>query len=847
MNRDRKTLLETQLIIFTPTSFMSSHSNLDILNWIKLDNIKGASHILYTISLVVVLSSTICSLILSQNTLDIYDSIPVEKLVNDVLVSGACLNIQNVKVIGDGKGIGYYEYDGLLPLEKRGIILTTGILSEAIGPNLSSAKTSIRYREATDPDLDIVADEELYDATGIEFDFIPYDTVVKFRFQFASEEYCEFVGQEFNDVFGFFVSGPGITGPYSRNARNVAILPETNIPVSVNTVNHKTNKEYYISTPCSCDIESCDIDEIPLYLEILEFDGLTVSLTASFSVIPCEEYHIRMVISDVADAFWDSAVFLESKSFQLGGDVEVKAIVEGNDSSQVLEGCGDSYFLFERTDKKNNNELTFDAFVTASGSATPGKDFEEIVKTLTIPENQDHIIWPVKTLFDNEVESPEDIQIALNLSCECSSVQARLEILDNPSLQATINSESACEGTPTSLQSFVVGGQGPYSYLWSNGDTTNTAIMVFDTISTAFVSISDGCSQQITNSIEITPIESPTAQISGTTLLCDVLQPHFLPIELKGASPWQLMYSFDGSDSTFTIFSNSPTYNLPVFYQGAYNLISVSDSLCVGNVSGVGIVDKDPLELILKNCDQTQSSSFEYEFTGRGEALFSLNSGASFQPIHDLKNLETNKEYTILLKDGAGCTNWQTIFLPSQVGFEVTLPEDYTVKFNRPITLEPSINFPQNFIKEIKWFPEESLSCLNCMTPIATTLESTTFEIQILDKFNCIHTAQTKVNVDLITFFVPNVFSPHNSDGLNDRLIVYLDEQAVKNVIEFSIFDRWGNLVYNEENFNNNSQLGWKGTYNNQKIKPGVFAYSITVELLNGKIVHSSGDVTLLN
>ena len=104
-----------------------------------------------------------------------------------------------------------------------------------------------------------IATDDLFDVAVIEFDFVPVVSQVTFQYVFASEEYCEFVGTIFNDVFGFFVSGPGIDGPFENGAINVARVPDSDEFVSINTINHINNDNLYVKNELSGDVGNCDI------------------------------------------------------------------------------------------------------------------------------------------------------------------------------------------------------------------------------------------------------------------------------------------------------------------------------------------------------------------------------------------------------------------------------------------------------------------------------------------------------------------------------------------------------------------------------------------------------------
>ena len=104
-----------------------------------------------------------------------------------------------------------------------GIILTSGKASISAGPN-NSGSAGFDNGAPGDPDLASFSGVSSHNACVLEFDFIPQSSIVEFQYVFASEEYHEYANSNVNDAFGFFISGPGISGPYSNNSKNIALI-----------------------------------------------------------------------------------------------------------------------------------------------------------------------------------------------------------------------------------------------------------------------------------------------------------------------------------------------------------------------------------------------------------------------------------------------------------------------------------------------------------------------------------------------------------------------------------------------------------------------------------------------
>ncbi len=191
-----------------------------------------------------------------------------------------------------------------------GLIMTTGRAIDAQGPNNSCCTTTNLFAPG-DPDINaIVAPFISYDACAVTITLVPKGDTLRFRYVFASEEYEEYVCCEYNDAFAFFISGPGIPGK-----QNMALLPGTNTPITIQNVNADVNGD------CAryCSSSACCNSNAVYYTDNyggpwVEYDGILVPLIAQYPVIPFQTYTLKLVIADVGDALWDSGVFIQHES-----------------------------------------------------------------------------------------------------------------------------------------------------------------------------------------------------------------------------------------------------------------------------------------------------------------------------------------------------------------------------------------------------------------------------------------------------------------------------------------------------------------------------------------------------
>ena len=271
------------------------------------------------------------------------DSFSPQELIEDVLFPNNTDCIQNVSVnnavsgdFSDTSSFGYFQNSGSGFVLDEGIVLSTGRLDNVPGPN-DNLSDDDAPNWSGDADLEnVLGISNTINATSITFQFTPQADRLSFRYLFASEEYRENESTtcDFSDVFGFLIR------PMNGNFQNIALVPGTDTPVSVTTVRpdilnacDALNEEYFGQFNAS----SAPIN----------FNGQTTVLTASTDVIVGTTYEIKLVIADDLNYRFDSAVFIEADSFNLGIDL-------GQDLTGDRALCNDDNTLLEVDDDLNN-------------------------------------------------------------------------------------------------------------------------------------------------------------------------------------------------------------------------------------------------------------------------------------------------------------------------------------------------------------------------------------------------------------------------------------------------------------------------------------------------------------
>jgi gliding motility-associated-like protein len=203
----------------------------------------------------------------------------------------------------------------------------------------------------------------------------------------------------------------------------------------------------------------------------------------------------------------------------------------------------------------------------------------------------------------------------------------------------------------------------------------------------------------------------------------------------------------------------------------------------------------------------------------------------------------TGGPWSLTVMDSNHCTDDTLAVLVAaeipvaEAGEDVNLPLGCPHQLQAFSTVTPAI---------ISWTNSGSLSCSDCLNPVAMPFNTTEYTLEVTSGDGCV--ARDSLTVRVIkdrNIYAPNVFSPNN-DGLNDYFNLYTDKGA-RQIRYLGIYSRWGELVFEKFNFQPNElSEGWDGLFEGRVMPPGVFVWTAEVEYLDDEVVRIQGDVTIV-
>lgn len=516
-----------------------------------------------------------------------------------------------------------------------GIVLSSGKVDDIYHKSTFLAATALNT--AGDPTLNTYIATGSLDATALEIHFRTAGDTIRFNYVFGSEEYPGFTCSTFNDKFALFLAGPGIV-----DTINIALLPGTNTPVSINTVNN-----------ASCGVASAT----QYYLtntDSLAYNAFIAKLTAIHSVTPCQVYYLKFVIADYGDRIYDSGVFIEANSLNSNGTFPIgyQSPLGSSGGNLLIEGCQPGFFSIKRTNSSLALPQSFS--LTFGGNAINGVDVVTIPSTVTIPAGDTMVTVPINPIWDNLVEGTETFKIYFSLPYTCAtvfdSITVRIRDVDDTTMRITPHGGIACGNAPlqiTTVPSIYV--QSP-SYQWSpttgvsNPTIANPLISLADSVVYTLTAVNNNCHAIDSVIFRIKKLKF----LSKKDVNCQNGSTGQIHVGSAGLWNSPVQYSIGTgnytTDSTFT--------NLPV---GNYTIHIKDGSGCIDSMV-ISIVQAYP-NLGFTDSTLSPCSNSLLQLTGTGGLApyqFSVNNSTF---INNNVYLLSSGTYTISVRDSNGCVS----------------------------------------------------------------------------------------------------------------------------------------------------------------------------------------------
>ena len=757
-------------------------------------------------------------------------------LVQNTLL-GNGVTVSNITFNGAPISIGTFTAAGTNLGMASGIVMTTGTIHQGSdgphGPN-NSESSGVDNGAPGYALLNTIAGADTYNAAVLQFDFVPYSDTVRFNYIFASEEYLEFVGSEFNDAFAFFISGPGITG-----LQNIARLPNGQ-GVAINNV-HSAGSNPFGNFPASNGSFYVNNDNGAS----IQYDGFTKTLTAESKVECGETYHLIICIADAGDGKWDSGIFLEANSLESDTPIDLAYVISEElfDAPDIVaESCVTTTVTLNRN--PNNSSAPLIIPVNISGTATNGVDYTGIPNSITFPAGQSQVQFTFQALQDGITEPQESIIMDFMVTDPCGNVNPiplTIYIEDIQPVEVDVTGETVvCPGDEVELIANATGGGPPYTYSWSTGETTESILVSPLTTQTYTVSVTDNClNETATDSYQVdVPVLQPLIlnETADITEICPYIPALLESNPSGGLAPYSYQWSssFDpnlGTLDTYNAIPSTTTTYTIVVEDFCGNIVQedivytiTSPPLTVAMSPDVQICPGDPIQISVSSQG------------GYGQHFYQWwHSGETVTTVWVSPTVTTN--YTVSVSDEC-----QTFTVEGTTEVEVIQPTaDFTVTSNLifndvPIQFQ---NLSQDAISYEWFFGDGNQSTYVHPSNTYDTWGPYLITLIATDHLGCKDTIQKPLNIEEEWYvYVPNTITP---DG--NRLNNYFSASTIGiKYLEVRIFNRWGEQVFTS----NELRFAWDATYKGAYVPDGTYTYIINFETNSGRVRDISGHVNVL-
>lgn len=640
----------------------------------------------------------------------------------DYLV-GQGVSVSNINLRADSRGTGLFKNLGgttigidsgivltngraktegnLWGVDGNGFIPAHGLPTEAF----ASLEQFPLSSPSGDRDLEALLrlnENETHDACILEFDFVPLGDTIKFNYVFSSEEYPGFTCTEFNDAFAFFISGPGIVG-----LQNIALIPGSAFPVTINNINDDVcalYPQYYVNNFTN---------------KFFTHNGHTTIFSAVSKVEPCQTYHLKLVIADVADGILDSGVFLEAKSLSSNAvSLHNTTQVDQQNNSYLVEGCATGSFKVRRPRPET---APLPVTLTYAGTVTNGVDVQLLPVLITIPANQTEVTVNVVPIIDNIPEGIEVLKIYALAGCGVIPTDSTvIQIRDYDTLGISPDTVILCKNNTIMLTATP----GYSIYTWdpnptlSNLNIRTPIASPVAPFTTYYCTATEGTCHGRDSSLVIVKMLD---LVSKKDINCKDAATG--EIHVSGGSEWTGPVHYSINNAAYQADSNF--LNLPA---GMYTVRIRDASGCIDSLV-INLIQAYPdllitgIPVIPVTCMGGGSDGLVTVNPAGGKAPYSYSAdGINFQSSNVFHLPPGN--YTITLRDDNNCTTTQAIIVAVDNIITLEAGADHSICEGRSQQL-----FATSNALGFSWTPAASLDNSAIRNPVATPVVTTRYYI----------------------------------------------------------------------------------------------------------------------
>ncbi len=406
----------------------------------------------------------------------------------------------------------------------------------------------------------------------------------------------------------------------------------------------------------------------------------------------------------------------------------------------------------------------------------------------------------------------------------CSSLQT--VVITEPSgalVSSPTSTPATCGNNNGTADAVAGGGTGPYTYLWSNSQTTSTISGLAGGTYSVTVTDANGCTTTATVTVANNgaPVVSLAASADPT---CFGLTNGSASVSASGGSPpYTYAWSPTGGNTATATGLAAGTYTVTV--TGSDGCVQ-TQTVTLTQPSAVTLTGSSASE----NCGNGDGSAAVAANGGTPGYTYVWSTGGTSDTIGNL----AAGSYSVTVTDANGCASVTTVIVSNtgtaiaDAGTAVTITQGQSTMLNGTGGGTYS------------WSPPDGLSCTNCATPVASPSVTTTYTLTVTDSLGCTATDTVTVFVDIAcgTLFLPTGFSP-NGDNEND--VLYVRGNCIE-FLDLQVFNRWGEVVFSTTD----PALGWDGTWRGKECEAAVFTYVLRATLLDGTQIDKQGSITLV-